>query len=79
MKLRDAFYRDLPNEQSVYDYGARTDGNPVYAGFAKLGVAESVGPWIMIFSKYNVDGTVSKEYRLEGVWSNRAVLFLPYV
>ena len=78
MILRAAFYRDLPNERKVFDYGVRTDGQPVYRGFAKLGTATSAGPWIMIYSKFNESSMVIEEYSLEGVWDNRVALFLPY-
>lgn len=79
MILRNAFYRDLPNEQKRFDFGVRTDGQPVYRGFARLGVSTSSGPWIMTFSKFNGDGTTAEEYSLEGIWDNRVALFLPYV
>lgn len=79
MILRNAFFRDLPQERRLYDYGARTDGNPVYRGNAKLGTPTSAASWIMVYTKYNDNGDVIEEYCLEGVWDNRAVLFLEYV
>lgn len=79
MILRNAFYKDLPNEQKIFDYGVRTDGQTVYRGFARIDVALSDPEWILVFSKYNVDGTVYREFSLEGAWDDRVALFLPYV
>jgi len=79
MILRNAFYKDLPNEQKRFDFGARTDGQPVYRGFARLGVPTSNSSWILVFSKYAVDGYLIEEYSLEGAWDDRVVLFVDYV
>jgi len=79
MQLRKAFYRELPQEQKIFDYADRTDGQPVYRGFSKIGTATSAPGWIMVYSKFDVSGFVTEEYTLEGIWDDRAVLFLPYV
>lgn len=78
MILRQAFFRDLPGEQQLFDYGVRTDGQPIYAGHTKLGAATSEPTWIMTFCVYNADGSTAKVFCLEGIWDNRVALFAPY-
>ena len=79
MILREAYFRDLPEERRLYDYGSRTDGQPVYRGNAKLGTLTSDPTWIMVFAKYDVNGNTIEEYCLKGAWTQRAALFLDYV
>lgn len=79
MILREAFYRNLPNEQKRFDYGVRTDGQPVYCGFAKIGASATDIDWILMFFKYDAGGNVTEEYTIRGAWDSRAALFLPYV
>lgn len=79
MILREAYFRDLPEERRLYDYGARTDGQPVYRGNAKLDTPEDADSWIMVYSKYDASGNTTEEYCLKGKWTERAVLFLEYV
>ena len=76
---RNAFFRDLPQERRLYDYGVRTDGQPVYRGNAKLGTPTTDPSWIMVYSKYDGSGNTIEEYCLAGKWTDRATLFLPYV
>ena len=78
MILRQAFLRDLPNEQEFYDYGARTDMQPVYYGHAPLGTAESTAKWVLFFFTYNDDGSIKKKFSLEGAWDQRVNLFASY-
>jgi hypothetical protein len=78
MKLREAFFRDLPGERQIFDVGERTDGQPVYAAHALLGLPTSSLEWVITFYKYAGDN-VSEIYCLKGAWDNRVVLFLDYV
>jgi hypothetical protein len=80
MILREAFYRDLPGERTKFDYGTRTDGNPVYMGHAKLGTPFEAPEWTVTFFKYDTSGNIDEGYCLKGIkWTDRAVLFLEYV
>jgi hypothetical protein len=60
------------NQHTKYDYVARTDGQPVYAGFAPRGLADSNPNWMLY--KYTYDGSnqvtdISIAY---DSWDNRA-------
>jgi hypothetical protein len=79
MILREAFFRDLPEERQLYDYGSRTDGQPVYVGSAKLQALTSSAEWNMWFFKYDASGNTLEAYSLKGAWDNRVALFLEYV
>jgi len=75
MELKNGFYRDLPYWKKVYDYGIRTDGQPVYRGYATINALTDDLTWIIFFSKYNDAGYLSEEYCLEGAWEDRVTLF----
>lgn len=79
MNLKYGFYRDLPYWKKVYDYGIRTDGQPVYRGYADLDTATSTSTWIIFFSKYDASGYLTEEYCLKGAWADRVALFAEYV
>lgn len=55
------WYDAVPTSQPSVDYGARTDGQPVYVGWAQYGKADSDNSWTIIKLIYNIDGTF-KEY-----------------
>jgi hypothetical protein len=78
MKLREAFFREVPGERQAYDLGARTDGQPVYQGYAPIATPTSSPEWVLFFFKYTGD-IVTEIYSLKGAWDNRVVLFLEYV
>lgn len=78
MDLKNGFYRDLPYWKKLYDYGERTDGQPVYRGYATTDTANEDLAWIIFFSKYNDSGFLTEEYCLEGAWDNRVALFAEY-
>jgi hypothetical protein len=78
MIMRQPFFRDLPWEQEIYDYGIRTDGQPVYMAHSKLGTGTDERKWVIFFFKYNVGGNMIEKYSLEGAWDDRAVLFVDY-
>ena len=79
MHLHDAFFRELPEEKQFFDYGVRTDGQPVYFGHASLNMLTSAPEWILSFFKYNVGNCVTEIYCLKGSWDNRVALFVGYV
>jgi hypothetical protein len=75
MRLRDAYARDIPNMQQKFDYGARTDGQPDYAGFAHIGNTDDDTVWVIHYFVYDVSGFVTTIYSKEGAWSGRVALF----
>lgn len=77
MILRQGYFRDVPFERELYDYGVRTDGQPVYLGHAPLNT-EITGSWVIFFFKYDGSGFLTEKYSLEGVWNDRAALFAAY-
>jgi hypothetical protein len=77
MRLHDAFYRELPGEQQLFDYGVRTDGQAVYAGHAPIAHPTSSSEWIISFFKFSGD-LVSEIYCLKGSWDGRVALFVDY-
>jgi hypothetical protein len=79
MIYREAYFRDLPQERRLYDYGVRTDGQPVYRGNAKLNTPTSDPAWTITYAVYDDDGNTTEEYCLKGAWDQRTALFLEYV
>lgn len=61
-----------PNQQMRADYDVRTDGQPVYLGFAPRGLAAGTDGWLLY--KFTYDG--SNQCTLRQVayddWTNRA-------
>lgn len=60
--------------QQRIDYGARTDGQPVYLGQSVMGTATSVDNWVIY--KFTYDGSDHATLRqvATGTWDNRASL-----
>lgn len=59
------------NQKERWDYGARTDGQPDYWGFAPKGLAEGSDGWIIY--KYTYSGSNATEKNIAyGNWTNRA-------
>jgi len=78
MQLREAFFRELPGEQQLFDPGLRTDGQPVYSAHALLNTPTSSPEWVITFYKYSGE-IVSGIFCLKGAWDDRVTLFLDYV
>jgi hypothetical protein len=78
MKLRDAFFRELPGERQLFDQGARVDGQFVYVGHAPINAVVTDDVWIITFFKYDGNSVVTEMYCLKGAWSSRVSLFLEY-
>ncbi len=77
MRYRDAFFREIPGEQQLFDFGVRTDGQAVYAGHAPLEIAKSSPEWTISFFKFSGDLVVGI-YCCKGAWNDRVALFLDY-
>lgn len=75
MYLTNAFVRDLPNRVQMYDYGERTDGQPVYWGHAEYGTATDSGGWIIFKYAYNEDSTIAKIESRGGIWDAKTEYF----
>jgi len=75
MRLRDAHHRDIPGIQERFDYGSRTDGNPVYKGYAEVDEATGSGRWVVHYYEYNGDGLTTLHKAKVGTWDGRAALF----
>ena len=60
------------NQQMDVDYGARTDAQPVYLGYAPKGLADGADGWLI--QKYTYDGSdrATKREIAYGNWTNRA-------
>jgi hypothetical protein len=78
MKLRDAYFREIPGEQQIFDYGERTDGQVEYSAHAPIDAAESSSDWVISCYRFSGDSVV-KIFSLKGVWANRVTLFAGYV
>jgi hypothetical protein len=60
--------------QSIIDYGARTDGQPVYFGHAVLGTITSNTGWIIFYYTYDGSGNMLTKQTAYGAWTNRTAL-----
>lgn len=66
---------DSPNDfQIQFDYGARTDGQPVYVGYGKRTDATTDGSWLIFKFTYDGNDFISLKQTAYGVWDNRASL-----
>jgi hypothetical protein len=76
MQLAHAHYRDIPGWTQKYDYGARTDGQPVYHGRALNGASEDDPDWIITYYTYNGSDFIGTAICKIGSWTDRATLFV---
>lgn len=71
-------FSSAPPVQQIFDYGSRTDQQPVYIGWAPPGLSQSAVGWKIRFFTYNSDGSVSQiqyasgDVGFKSIWSNRA-------
>lgn len=66
-------FTEIPsNMQMLADYDVRTDGQPIYLGFAPRGLAEGADGWLL--QKFTYDGSEQCTSRkiAYGDWTNRA-------
>ena len=66
-------YTEIPsNLQMRADYVARTDGQPVYLGFNKKGIATSDASWLLHKFTYDVSDRVTVRQIAFASWDLRA-------
>ena len=75
MQLTQAFFREIPNRIQVFDYGARTDGQPEYIGYAPFGTALTVKGWVLFKFAINASNFVTKIESTVGIWNVRDEYF----
>ena len=61
----------IPNNlKKRMDYAARTDGNPVYVGFAPIGLDEGAEEWLIYKLTYDASNRVTAVDVAFGDWTN---------
>jgi hypothetical protein len=69
---------DIPSSMiKRFDYGARTDDNAVYIGFAPKGLSEGTDGWLIYKFTYE-DSPVTRVTKIDtafGNWTNRSTYF----
>lgn len=67
--------KDIPtNFQIAADYVARTDGQPVYLGYAPKTAATSESVWIIYKFTYDGSNQMTVRKSAYGIWDDRASL-----
>ena len=56
------------------DYVARTDGQPIFLGFARKGRLTSEDAWLIYKFTYDVNDQVTLRQSAKGTWDDRAAL-----
>ena len=65
--------REFPQDYTIrFDYDGRTDGNPVYVGYATKASAEGTDGWIIIKFAYDGSNQVTSKKVAFGNWTARA-------
>ena len=60
------------------DYGARTDGQPVYQGFAPSGIGTADAFWTLYAFTYDGSNFVTRrQIKHRAVWDNRSTELTP--
>ena len=67
--LRSVIHGNLQQER--FDYSSRSDGQPVYAGFADRGVTTSTTSWTLHKFTYDIDGFITVKQTAIDSWDNR--------
>lgn len=74
-KLASQGVKDVPTDQQIAaDYDGRTDGQPVYLGFALRTAATSDSVWIIYKFTYDGSDQMTTRKVAYGIWDNRASL-----
>lgn len=71
----DIIFRDIPGIRQRFDYGARTDGQPDYIGYADIEATDASVKWVIFKYSYNGDGSISMIESRRGSWDGRVALF----
>ena len=59
-----------------FDYGTRTDGQPVYIGYAPSGTLVGDSLWLLHKFTYDTSNNVTRrEVAVDKDWTNRAIYF----
>ena len=58
----------------LLDYGVRTDGQPLYQGFARTGTSQNTAEWLIYYFQYNGSNQMVSRTISYGTWSGRAGL-----
>ncbi|MEO7397669.1 MAG: hypothetical protein ABIW84_03815 [Ilumatobacteraceae bacterium] len=66
--------RGRSDQRVLFDYVARTDGNPVYIGKAIQGTATSAATWQVQRFTYDASNRPTDIQLIVGIWNNRATL-----
>jgi YD repeat-containing protein len=59
------------NLQQLLDYVDRTDGQPIYMGFAEKGLAQSASGWLLHKYTYNASGQMTAKQISYDAWADR--------
>lgn len=66
-------YVEIPsNLQMRLDYDTRTDGQPVYIGYAPRGLASSATGWLIQKHTYDVNNFMTLRQIAYDIWDDRA-------
>jgi len=71
-------WSNAPPFQQKLDYAGRTDGQPVYIGWATPGVQDTDAKWKIRKLTYNTDGSLSQiqfangDVGFQQIWANRS-------
>ena len=76
MKYKDANQWEAPNTHRKWDYGERTDGQPVYRGHNTFDASEDDVRWVITYNEYDEDGDIIDSWTTVGSWTGRAALFV---
>lgn len=60
--------------QQLIDYGVRTDGQPLYQGWAPAGLAQGTNGWLIKYYQYNGSGwatSITSTALSAANWTNR--------
>lgn len=67
--------QDIVNETQIQaDYDVRTDGNPIYLGYAIAGKATSDDAWMIYKFTYDANSQMIVKQTAYGTWTGRASL-----
>jgi hypothetical protein len=75
MRLSYAFNNEAVGTQTKIDYAARTDGQPVYKGYAPIEHNDDYDKWVIHYYTYDGSDNVTGIKCKRGSWSGRVALF----
>lgn len=66
---------DSLNWELRLDYGTRTDGQPIYMGFANPGTATGTATWLIQKFTYNASSFMTRREVATASWDGRVAAF----